>query len=251
MSKDSSEPAAAPQPNLGTPISVIFKTLLVFVASQLLAIVIVSIVYGFVKHGQTVDLNNTIIGQFFYIVIAEGLAAWLAIWLVRQRRLSLKFIGLGRWPRPDDLWKAALGFGAFYLLLIIAGIIVSQLSPNINNEKQNLGFTNINTSTENVLAFISLVILPPLGEEALVRGYLYSGLRKFWRFWPAVVVASIIFGAAHLEFGTGGPLVWAAAIDTFLLSIVLCFLREKTGALYAGMLVHMANNLIAFGVHFK
>jgi membrane protease YdiL (CAAX protease family) len=32
---------------------------------------------------------------------------------------------------------------------------------------------------------------------------------------------------------------------------VLCFLRERTGALYAGMLVHMLNNLIAFGVHFK
>jgi membrane protease YdiL (CAAX protease family) len=71
------------------------------------------------------------------------------------------------------------------------------------------------------------------------------------RFWPAVVVTSLFFGAAHLELGSGGPLVWAAAVDTFLLSVVLCFLRERSGALYAGMLVHMANNLVAFGVHFK
>ncbi|MGH9351096.1 MAG: lysostaphin resistance A-like protein, partial [Terriglobia bacterium] len=91
----------------------------------------------------------------------------------------------------------------------------------------------------------------PLGEETLVRGYLYSGLRKYWRFWPALLFTSLLFGAAHLEFGAGGPLVWAAAIDTFLLSVVLCYLRERTGALYAGILVHMLNNLIAFGVHFK
>jgi uncharacterized protein len=85
----------------------------------------------------------------------------------------------------------------------------------------------------------------------LVRGYLFSGLRMVWRFWPAVLVTSLFFGAAHLEFGSGGPLVWAAAIDTFILSAVLCFLRERTGALYAGIAVHMLNNLIAFGVHFK
>jgi membrane protease YdiL (CAAX protease family) len=33
--------------------------------------------------------------------------------------------------------------------------------------------------------------------------------------------------------------------------MVLVYLRETTGALYAGMLVHALNNLIAFGVHFK
>jgi membrane protease YdiL (CAAX protease family) len=144
-----------------------------------------------------------------------------------------------------------LGFAAFYGLLIIAGVIINAFAPNVNNEQQNLGFNNINTSTQNLLAFISLVALPPLGEEVLVRGYLYSGLRMVWRFWPALLVTSLLFGAAHLEFGAGGPLVWAAAIDTLLLSIVLCFLRERTGALYAGMAVHLLNNLIAFGVHFK
>jgi membrane protease YdiL (CAAX protease family) len=64
-------------------------------------------------------------------------------------------------------------------------------------------------------------------------------------------MTSFIFGAAHLELGSGSPLVWGAAIDTFLLSVVLVYLREKTGALYAGMLVHMLNNLIAFLVVIK
>jgi membrane protease YdiL (CAAX protease family) len=144
-----------------------------------------------------------------------------------------------------------IGFGVFYLLLIVAGIIVNSLSPTLTDQKQNLGFTNITSGTDNILAFISLVLLPPLGEETLIRGYLYSGLRQVWRFLPALLTTSLIFGAAHLELGSGSALVWGAAIDTFLLSVVLVYLREKTGALYAGMLVHMLNNLIAFFVVIK
>lgn len=240
-----------PKRRLGSPLSVILRVVLVFIISQAAGYLLVSALYGLVRPGRTVDVNNSIAAQFFYILIAEGLAAWLAILMVRAKHLDLSVIGLGRRPRFSDLGRGALGFAVFYGILIIVGIIVNAFSPNINNEQQNLGFTNISNSTENILAFISLVILPPLGEETLVRGYLYAGLRKVWRFVPAVLVTSLIFGAAHLEWGSGGPLVWAAAIDTFLLSVVLCFLREKTGALYAGMLVHMLNNLIAFGVHFK
>jgi membrane protease YdiL (CAAX protease family) len=242
--------------NLGSPVRVIFVTLLIFLASQILIAPLI-VEFGrliFSPHSGTdfaTYIDKSIPAQFFFILAAEGAAAWLSIKMVRRRHLSLKVIGLGRRPVVQDLWKALLGFGAFYILLIVSGLIINAFAPDISNEKQNLGFNNINGSTENLLALISLVILPPLGEEILVRGYLYSGLRMVMRYWPALIVTSLFFGAAHLEFGNGGPLVWAAAVDTCLLSVVLCFLREKTGALYAGMLVHMLNNLIAFGVHFK
>lgn len=238
--------------DLGSPTRVILISFLIFLVSQILiAPIIIALGHSIVTPHKHLDFDNSIPTQFFFILIAEASAAWLAIKAVQARKLSLSVIGLGRRPVLKDVWRAILGFGAFYILLIAAGVIFNIFAPNINNEQQNLGFNNINTNTQNLLAFISLVILPPLGEEILVRGYLFSGLRMIWRFWPAVFVTSLLFGAAHLEFGSGGPLVWAAAADTFLLSIVLCFLRERTGALYAGMAVHMLNNLIAFGVHFK
>jgi membrane protease YdiL (CAAX protease family) len=241
---------ASPKRTLGRPAGVITRTVLVFFVSQIVGLLAVSGLYDLFYPSHP-PLSDSIVAQFFYILIAEGLAAGLAIHLVRRRGLGLSVIGLGRRPKLSDLWRAAIGFVAFYALLLVAGVILSWLSPDISNEQQNLGFTNINTGLESVLAFISLVLIPPLGEEILVRGYLYSGLRKFWRLWPAVLATSLIFGAAHLELGSGGPVVWAAAVDTFLLSLVLSFLRERSGALYAGMLVHMVNNLIAFGVHFK
>jgi membrane protease YdiL (CAAX protease family) len=240
-----------PAGSLGRPPLIIFNTLAIFVVSQVIAVFVVGLIYSLIRRGQHPSLDNSIAAQFFYILLAEGLAALLVIRLVKHRRLSLGVIGFGRRPNRHDLAKAAIGFVFFYGLLIAAGAIINLFYPNLNNEQQNLGFNNISNGTENFLAFISLVILPPLGEETLVRGYLYSGLRRFWRFGPALLVTSLIFGLAHLEFGSGGPLVWAAAVDTFLLSVVLVYLRERTGALYAGILVHMLNNLIAFGVHFK
>lgn len=244
-------PAVAGKASLGKPAGVIARTILIFIISQLLAVFLVELVYGAIRPGSHANLDSSITAQFFYILIAEGAAAWFVIKLVKKRGLSLAVIGFGRRPRKSDLLKAALGFVVFYALLIVAGIIISIFSPDLTNQQQNIGFNNINNNIENYLAFISLVIIPPLGEETLIRGYLYSGLRRWWRFWPALLVTSLLFGAAHLEFGNGGPLVWGAAIDTFLLSVVLVYLRENTGVLYAGILVHALNNLIAFGVHFK
>jgi len=237
--------------NFGTPLRVIFNTFVIFVLSQVIAALIVEIALGIIHPHSKISLNDSITGQFFYILMAEGFAAYLAIRIVMRRRLGLAAIGLGRRPQLSDLYKAGIGFAIFYGFLIIAGVIVNIFWPDIGNQKQDLGFNNIHTSAENILAFISLVILPPLGEEIIVRGYLYSGLRKVLRFWPSLIVTSLLFGAAHLQLGSGSALVWAAAIDTFLLSVVLVFLREKTGALYAGMLVHMVNNLLAFFVVIK
>ena len=244
-------PGKKPSKNLGGPLRVTVSAILIFLVSQIIAVFIAELAISIFNPHRHLSLDNSIPGQFAYILAAEGLAAYLAIKLVQRRGLSLAVIGLGRRPKLNDLTKAAIGFAAFWGVLIVLGIIISNVSPDLNNEKQNLGFNDISTGGQNALAFIALVVIPPLGEETLIRGYLYSGLRQVWRFWPALLFTSLLFGVAHLEFGSGGPLVWAAALDTFFLSIVLCFLREKTGALYAGMLVHMLNNLFAFHFTFK
>ncbi len=196
-------------------------------------------------------LDNSNAGQFFYILAAEAMAAGMVLWVVRYRSLPLSFIGLGRKPTLNDAGKAVLGFLAFYGLLIVASVLVSIFLPNVNtDQQQDLGFNNLTTTSDNLFAFLALVVLPPFGEEPLVRGYLFSGLRARWKFWPAAIATSVLFGIAHLEFGSNAPLLWAAAIDTFILSLVLVYLREKTGALYAGILVHMLNNLVAFAVYY-
>ena len=80
----------------------------------------------------------------------------------------------------------------------------------------------------------------------MVRGFLFTGLTQKMNVVLAAIVTSIIFAAAHLQWGSGAPLLWAAAADTFTLSMVLVWLRHKTGSLWPGIGVHFIKNGIAF-----
>lgn len=249
MSRDSSSKAVK---GFGHPLSVIVTTIGIFLASQLVAAILTLIALVLLHSGQSPEdlLNNSTAGQFFVVLISEGLAACSVIWLVRRRGMDLSRIGMGRRPVFDDFWRALIGFVVFWGFLIIINILLGLLAPHLDtNQKQDLGFNSLNSMGDKTLAFLALVILPPLGEEPLVRGYLYSGLRDRWKFLPAMIMTSLIFGIAHLELGSGNPLVWGAALNTFVLSVVLVYLRERTGALYAGGLVHMLNNLVAFIIY--
>lgn len=237
----------------GRPWRVILNSIIIFLGAQFIAGVIIALVT--VDHGQTalgglISGSAKVVVQFFYSGLAEGLAIVLVLWQLRRRFLTPKAIGITR-PRWRDLRKGLLGFGAFYGLLIIASVLMTYLLPQINpDQPQELGFTSLNGSGEWLLAFMALVVFPPLGEEVLVRGYLYSGLRARCSFVKAGLVTSVLFGFAHLQIGGGAPPLWAAGIDTFILSLVLVYMREKTGAIWAGVLVHALNNFVAFIVHF-
>jgi membrane protease YdiL (CAAX protease family) len=63
---------------------------------------------------------------------------------------------------------------------------------------------------------------------------------------PAVILTSLIFASAHLPEGGAAGLLYIAALDTFILSLVLIYLREKTGGLWASITLHAIKNGIAF-----
>jgi membrane protease YdiL (CAAX protease family) len=241
--------------NSGTfnrPLLVILSTLAIFLVSQTIAYMCVGIIYSLFHPGLKPEslVDTSAPAQFFYILLAEGLAVWFVVLVLRWRRIGLDKIGLGRRPALKDIFKGLLGFAFFFAILVAINAALSSVFPGLNSEQQDVGFNSLNSSIDTFLALFALVILPPIGEETLVRGYLYSGLRSRWRFIPAMLATSLMFGLAHLQTGSGSSVLWAAGIDTFVLSLVLVYLRETTGALYAGMLVHALNNLIAFGVHF-
>lgn len=230
------------------PVRTVFNVFFIFIISQMTAGVIVEAILA--ASGSSRHLSQSPGLEFIYILFAEAFAVSLVYLILRRRKLSLADIGLGRKPVWRDATWALGGFGAFYGLLIVATIILTLLIPGFDTEAaQDVGFNVLNTPTDQIIAFVALVILPPLGEETLMRGYLYSALRARWRFIPAMLLTSILFGLAHLSTGVNGAL-WAAGVDTLILSMVLVYVRERTGALYAAMAIHSLNNMVAFFVHF-
>lgn len=235
-----------PAGSFGGPPRVILTALAIFLASQFLAALLVSLAFKLTS--QDIDITNlaeSTFLQFAYIAAAETLVILLAVRIIKNRGLKLSAIGLGRRPKASDLFNALLGIGIFYGLLIVIGILMQLLVPDFRTDQpQSIGFEELRNSLDKILAFMALVFFPPIAEEILARGYLYSGLRASWKFGPALLATSLIFAAAHLPGDS--VLVWGAAINTFVLSVVLVYLRERTGALYSSILVHSFNNVIAF-----
>ena len=125
--------------------------------------------------------------------------------------------------------------------------IATHLFPSLNvHQKQQLGFQDASGGLKLALTFVSLCVLPPLVEETVFRGFMFTTLRGKLKFVWAALITSLIFASAHLEFGSGQPLLWVAALDTFTLSMVLCYLRQKTDSLWPGILLHSLKNCIAF-----
>ncbi len=204
------------------------------------------VVNGKTTHQALDMLQNSIIWQFVYVLLAEGVMFGAVWWFLKKHKRRLRIIGWRglRWSDPiATLGGFAVYFVAYAALLVVA----THYIPSFNaDQKQELGFDNVAGVGNLLLTFASLVVLPPIVEETLFRGFIFTSLRSRVRFIWSALITSALFALAHLEFGSGKPLLWVAALDTFTLSIVLCYLREKTDSLWPGILLHALKNSIAF-----
>jgi membrane protease YdiL (CAAX protease family) len=190
-------------------------------------------------------LNSSILGQFIFILLSEIAAVSLIVYFLKKSKLGLKYIGL-RKPKWMDPVYGLIALPVYLVSYVVITAVITHFVHINTNQKQQLGFNNVHGSLELFLTFISLVILPPIAEEIIFRGLTYSSLKKIMPLWGAVVGTSLLFAAGHLaEGGSVGPL-YIAGIDTFILSLVLIFLREKTNGLWASMTLHALKNSIAF-----
>jgi membrane protease YdiL (CAAX protease family) len=194
--------------------------------------------------------ETSAIAQFMYVLITEIIVILAIVGLLKLTRKTWHSIGL-RTPRWSDIQYVIMGLFVYYIAYIITVIVVRQIAPLDFEQKQEIGFDTTTTGIGIAFAFLALVVLPPVVEEILFRGFLYTRFKQVLPKVAAAIAVSVLFGAAHLQFGSGNALLWVAALDTFILSLVLVYIREKTGTIWAGVGVHALKNLVAFLILFN
>lgn len=229
------------------PVAALLITTLAMIFAYAVAGLIAAVIPGVLgwTSTQTEDWFRTTPAQFVFVLVAELAIVAFVLGFIRLRRASVKAIGFLRRPRFSDAGWAFVTFGVYFLTVAAVTALVSALFHIDLNQKQELGFDNVSGTNHLMLTFISLVILPPLVEEFLFRGFLFTGLRAKMTFWWSTVITSMLFASLHLAQGAGS-ILWVAGIDTFLLSLFLCYLREKTGNLWTGIFLHALKNAVAF-----
>jgi hypothetical protein len=92
------------------------------------------------------------------------------------------------------------------------------------------------TGPELFLAVVVIGILAGTTEEAFFRGYMQSMLRERLPAWVAIGIASVCFGALHLD------LVHVPLAIT--LGVYMGFVTERTGSALPAVVCHVVNNAL-------
>lgn len=147
-------------------------------------------------------------------------------------------LGLQHAPTFIDIGLAPIGYVVYITLSMLFTTIMSIFAWFNASESQDVGFTHILLGSDRIIAMLALVFIAPVAEEIIMRGWLYGKLRSKLSLPIAILLTSVLFGFLHGQ--------WNIGVGVFALSLVLCALREITGTIWSGMLLHILSNGIAF-----
>lgn len=150
---------------------------------------------------------------------------------------------------PERKWLfvglIVAAFVAYLLLAAGLGALIG-IEGEQDDLPEKLGAKE--TAAAGIAIAIAVTVFAPIGEEFLLRGVLFPGLRnslsRISPMWVAVLIAALIdglvFGALHVA---GSKAIFLPVLATF--GVVLCLLYQFTGSLYAPIVLHATNNTIA------
>lgn len=190
---------------------------------------------------SAVDVNTLSLALRLITLVMMALAlVWLPKFLPGRRVSDLTVLGLQRSISWRDIGLAIVGLMVAFVGSMLALLITQVLFKWIDlNEAQDLGLSQQLEHNSLILAFIVLVVVGPFVEELMFRGYLFGWLRRSnIGFVPTTLIVSSLFALVHFQ--------WNVALDVFVLSLVMCYMREKTGSLWTSVIIHALKNGVAF-----
>jgi len=163
---------------------------------------------------------------FLYVTLSvlPGLPFW--------RTLGWRKIARPGGGRPRGPWLFFLaGCGLSFLVFVVT----AKMQPPEDVPIEEL-FHYKNTA---ILFMAMAVLVAPLVEETVFRGYLYPLFAKYFGVAASVLVTGVLFGLMH-----GAQLGWTWSLVAVLaaVGIIFTFVRARTGSVFASFLLHLGYN---------
>jgi membrane protease YdiL (CAAX protease family) len=171
-----------------------------------------------------------------------GMFLWAYLIIVMRRRMSWRDFGFRRIGLRAGVLAFVLGLLAMPLMAVTGAGVQRILGRSL--ESPQLQFLAPDGFSWTIVVGMILIggLLAPLAEEILFRGLLYGWLRRFMGLIPAALLSAAVFGLVH-----GMLPVMAAA---FVVGLMLAYVYERTGSLWASAIVHATQNCLAMTIMF-
>ncbi len=204
------------------------------------------LVIGFVLHSGIFVLDTHFhtfhrwrwsgLGYFSRDLLHYTVCLLAAAYFARTEKLAsfLRGFGLDRKP-SDHVWFGVVmaltirGFGHFMLINRWAkGVSHYDLSAFKNT-----------VGVERYFFLAPSVLLAPLFEETIYRGFVYRAFRNSYPLWASMTLIVAWTANTHWrQYSTS----WVAAFDLSVLTLIQCYLREKSDGIWDCIFCHLVFN---------
>jgi membrane protease YdiL (CAAX protease family) len=174
-------------------------------------------------------------GMIFHLIVCAG----VLLYLFQVRGLNPgELFGL-----QNIHWRMlAVTVAIFTVVILVCVNLVASLSaswlqsfwPNLEPQETVKAFQQSDGYGLKILVILLAVVIAPLAEETLFRGFVYGVLKRYTDAPFAALASSLMFAIIHMHIGSMLPL--------WMLAVLLCFAYEITGCLLVPMLLHAIFN---------
>ena len=151
-----------------------------------------------------------------------------------------QFLGL-KWKHARYLWVITpAGVIIAYMFLFgieyygYSGWLEQYFGNDAKLQETVKTYQETSAVTVRIMIAISAILIAPIAEEIVFRGYIYTAVKRFSGRLFATVLSSLLFGVVHFNISALIPLVF--------LALILALAYELSGSIWAPISIHALFN---------
>lgn len=128
----------------------------------------------------------------------------------------------------------------FSILLFLLNLIIDGVTTWLDREPMQFMDALILTANPLWLLILAVIVIVPIYEELIFRGFMWSGLvGTKLGVWGTAIVTSVVFAVIHVQYG------WVELLGIFALAMLFSYARLLSGSLLLPIILHIFNNGLA------
>jgi len=213
--------------------------LCVWFATQLAVVIVYARTLA--EAGDMATVMQKLANDGFLLALTTVVAgpAWIAVMAIAARRRGWRvadYLALVV-PRRSDF---AFGFACMAPLLIALDVLTYATGHDVVPTFMFEAYKSAQASGSLVLFAIAVVIIGPVTEEIVFRGFLFRGLSaSFLGVGGTLIATSVAWALMHLQYP------WLIIAQIFLIGLLLGWLRWASGSTLLTISLHVLANFVA------
>ncbi len=133
-----------------------------------------------------------------------------------------------------------LGFGLLFMIFVQLAFSVIPSYFGYTADMGGDAGAEYSSTDSLIFFYLAVVVLTPLFEEVLFRGFLFKGLLPtFLGENGTIIVTALVFAMIHMQYDA------LLMMNVFSVGLFFGYARAKSGSLFAPLAVHVMFNLLA------